>query len=226
MENAADALRMAAGVLIALLLISLFIMVFTRIGGLENDREHQKLERETNEFNAKFTSYDKPLMYGTDVVSCLGSAISNNKIANSSFRAHPDGTYNPDVAESINIEFRLNRDIIQKVEIYKSNPRLAGEWEWESTTETTMLSAGGKVYTLELKPDLLQRDREEYEKIENIAVNPGNFISDRIINGNRREKTDQSGFEDFKSRIFRCTQVQYNSVGRVCLLHFEEIETN
>ena len=79
MENASYALQIAAGTLIAIMVIALIVYVFN---SMSNFQESQDLiaERESiTEFNESFEVYDKSLMYGTDVLSCLNKAEDNNQ---------------------------------------------------------------------------------------------------------------------------------------------------
>ena len=89
MENSADALQLAFGVIIAVLLLSLLVYVFNNISSFENTKRDQEVVQQTSEFNKKFLAFDKTSMYATDVISVLGLAISNNKIQNQEIgRAH------------------------------------------------------------------------------------------------------------------------------------------
>ena len=56
MENSADALQLAFGVVIAVLLLSLLVYVFNNISSLENTKRDQEVAQQTSEFNKKFCS--------------------------------------------------------------------------------------------------------------------------------------------------------------------------
>ena len=88
MENSADALQLAFGVIIAVLLLSLLVYVFNNISSFENTKRDQAVSQQTAEFNKKFLAFDKTSMYATDVISVLGLAISNNKIQNQAITAN------------------------------------------------------------------------------------------------------------------------------------------
>ncbi len=80
MDNAVKALEIAGGILIAILVISLFIYMFAQVGynqAMQNSNiETQKLLQ----FNKKYEAYNKNLLYGTDVLSVINMARSNNSV--------------------------------------------------------------------------------------------------------------------------------------------------
>ena len=54
MENASNALMMAGGILLALLILSLLVFTFNIINRSENAKTDQKMIQEAQEFNKKF----------------------------------------------------------------------------------------------------------------------------------------------------------------------------
>lgn len=79
MENASHALFIAISVLIAIMIISLILFGWRVIGSVEKSRDDVVAVKNKTAFNAEFEVYDKPLMYGTDVLSCLNKAQNNNQ---------------------------------------------------------------------------------------------------------------------------------------------------
>ena len=79
MENAAKALEMAAGVLLAVLIMSLIAYFFTNISSWPEQQDSEKMAEQTTKFNLEYEVYDKKGMYGTDVISCLTKAKNNNE---------------------------------------------------------------------------------------------------------------------------------------------------
>lgn len=225
MENAADALRMAAGVLIALLLISLVIFVFTRISSLENEKDQQELLQQVSEFNDKFLAFDKTSMYGTDLISVLGLAISNNKIANQVNTANPDGRYDENLANSINIRFTISSNVQKSIITTKYELKDGREEEIDKSEEVEVALAQG-TYSL-IVPQNDDRSIEIYKTIESIAVEGSKTveISNRTSNYGRFRTIiteDRSGFSDLKKRIFQCTGIEYDSTGRIKCMIFKE----
>ena len=79
MENASYALKIAAATLIAVLVIALVVFVFQRLSTYQQSEEDAVSRENKSQFNTTFEVYDKSLMYGTDVLSCLNQAESNNQ---------------------------------------------------------------------------------------------------------------------------------------------------
>lgn len=79
MENATKALTFAGGILITMIVISIFYFSFKQstetIGGVQEDTTQKELK----DFNASFEAYDKKVMYGIDIVTVINKAIDNNK---------------------------------------------------------------------------------------------------------------------------------------------------
>lgn len=78
MENAAKALLIAGGVLLALLIISVMVYMFSQIKSLQQAQETKIEQEQIAEFNKGFETYDKKVMYGADVISVLNKAANNN----------------------------------------------------------------------------------------------------------------------------------------------------
>jgi len=249
MENVSEALKMAAGMLMAILLIALIVYVFHSISGMENAKRDQKVQQEATEFNKRFSAFDKSSMYGTDVISVIGLAISNNKIYNQQNTANPLGNYNPNSQYSINIKFRVPNDIKKKkikevIEVKQQDTDFDGivDSQVENVMSTTILSeqivlSAGE-HTLTFDNEKLATDYSKYRtdntKIEGEYRKYKN-IEDIALNGNKmvniftkthgttltRITEDLSGYNELKSVIYRCTQVKYNDVGRIYYMEFE-----
>ena len=79
MENASKALIMAGGVLIAVLIIGLFVYMFTSVSSNYRSEEDIKRTEEITEYNNQFESYNKKLIRGSEIISLINKAISNNE---------------------------------------------------------------------------------------------------------------------------------------------------
>lgn len=121
MENTSYALQIAAGVLIAIILIGIVLFVFRGIS-TEKKKEDDVLDATNkSEFNQAFLAYDKPLMYGTDVLSCLNKAQSNNQkyVYNNYY-----GTDNSKESKEeyiIYVNVTLKKTLEEKVTVYTRN---------------------------------------------------------------------------------------------------------
>lgn len=79
MENSSYALHIAVGVMIAIIILSIAIYRWREIGRMESSKDEAQNIKNSAEFNAEYEAYDKSLMYGTDVLSCLNKAQNNNQ---------------------------------------------------------------------------------------------------------------------------------------------------
>lgn len=83
MENASKALIIAGGMLIAIMVASLFVYLFTSYGSYAEDMYDRINERQITEANNEYTRYegsDENTIY--DVVSVINKAKDNNKSLN------------------------------------------------------------------------------------------------------------------------------------------------
>ena len=94
MENAAKALLIAGGILIALIIISTGIIVYTRTRDLEEYESAAREEEQVRKFNQEYTAYDKKELRGIEIITITNKAINNN-------------IQNPETP--ITIEVRINR---------------------------------------------------------------------------------------------------------------------
>ena len=79
MENAAKALEIAAGVLLAVIILSLIAYFFSTISEWPTQEDSMESAEQLAKFNLEYEVYEKSAMYGVDVISCLNKAKSNNE---------------------------------------------------------------------------------------------------------------------------------------------------
>ena len=79
MENTSYALYIAAGTLIAIVIISIVLVRWRSISRIEKTKDEVTAIENKADFNAEYEAYNKRLMYGTDVLSCLNKAQNNNQ---------------------------------------------------------------------------------------------------------------------------------------------------
>lgn len=79
MENASKALIIAGAILLAILIISLGIMIYTQASGVVNSNGMSEVEIST--FNNKFIQYEGENIRGANVNSMINAVISNNQAA-------------------------------------------------------------------------------------------------------------------------------------------------
>lgn len=79
MENAAKALIIAGGILIAILILSLLVYAFSTNRKMAMQQEKIRLAEQAAEFNSGYQAYNKKVMYGADVISVINKAAEYNK---------------------------------------------------------------------------------------------------------------------------------------------------
>ena len=82
MENASKALLIAGGILIAIIIISMFIMMYNKMTSIKKTQEEKIEMEQIAEFNAQFEAYNKKLMYGADVITLYNKVQEHNKKSN------------------------------------------------------------------------------------------------------------------------------------------------
>ena len=78
MENASKALLMAAGVLMALIVIGAFLLMLNGLSDYQNKSEVSKEQQQLTAFNNQFYTYDRADLRGTDMLSLMNSIIDYN----------------------------------------------------------------------------------------------------------------------------------------------------
>ena len=99
------ALIMVASLLLAMIVIAFMTYTFNRTSTWAEAQDQQKLSEQIQQFNKEYEAYDKKLMYGMDVISCLNKVLSNNeKVTNESVvnGEKYDVTYKVDASVTIN----------------------------------------------------------------------------------------------------------------------------
>ena len=226
MENIAEALKMAAGILIAVLLTSLLVYMYTNIRETEQQRLKNQERMAITEFNNRFNAFEKSSMYGTDIISVMGLAYNMNVKVNSQSMMRADGRYNPDAEGSVNIILHINTPI--------KAVRETKLWGIVDGKNVVL-----KEEKMQIKDVLGEGDHSletDLENIKKIVVNADKEIKHEIgtpqydQNYNTRVWTEviesASGFNDFKTRIFEYNPeyTKYDALGRIKVMKFSEKE--
>lgn len=126
MENASKALYIAGSLLIALLVISLLVYTFNNLGGVEEQKDEIAYEESITAFNREYEAFNKKIMYGVDVISCINKAVSNNekyvKEINGKYGSWASGGASGEEAV-IDIQVLLKNDLKESFQIYHMNDK-------------------------------------------------------------------------------------------------------
>lgn len=80
MENAVQALLIAAGVLIGIIILSLGVSLYSSLSGFVDNSEQEILSKEVQKFNERFVKYiNSDSLTIQDVVTAANSALENNR---------------------------------------------------------------------------------------------------------------------------------------------------
>ena len=122
MENASYALRIAAATLIAVMIIALIVFVFQKLQNYQQSQEDAVTRENMAQFNKTFEVYDKSLMYGTDVLSCLNQAESNNQkyVYNIYNNSNAGATISEELIEELMVQVKvtINTTLQEEIEVY------------------------------------------------------------------------------------------------------------
>lgn len=220
MENAAKALEIAGGVLIAILIISLFVYMFNQVSYHQATQNMNLESQQLEEFNKKFEAYNKSILYGADVISVINMAISNNQteIESSNNSTLENWSWNTHDNYYINVQFKLVSDLESKVLEYDGP---------EDEEGTIVQLNGSELREINLYKDTIYDLSPDCQSnISVIMPNDGGvIIKDNPRVGKYYVAT--GAYEEFINRIFECTEVRYNpQTGRVNFMKFEERDTS
>lgn len=227
MDNTVDALQMAAGLIFGVLLLAALVYVFNIISNSENTKQEMAVVEQSTEFNKKYLAFDKTSMYGTDLISVLSMAISNNQICNTENSLHPTGEYNENIDGSINITFTIKSDIVNKQTTITQKREIEnGNWVWKNLKE----NSGPNTILLKAGTYDLTKNSNKIEILTKIATE-GNQTTQKITpigsgQGLRTiTETDSTGFNQLKQKVFTCSKVEYNGTGKINKMTFKEKDT-
>ena len=79
MENASKALLMAAGVLIALIIIGALLLMFNNLSNYQETNTQNTRESQIVEFNKQFETYDRNDVRGNELISLTNRIIDYNE---------------------------------------------------------------------------------------------------------------------------------------------------
>lgn len=207
MENASKALLIAGGILIAMIVISIFIMGYSNITQLAQTEVDAELKQQIDDYNKPYLAFNKNTMYGIDVISALNLAISNNKLNKVSLG---EEFY-------VDVSFKL-KDLIQdREDIYTLD-----------TSTNTQSHKIDPIKNYDFKIGETYKLSSNLNEIINFLDTANNVEQERTINETDDKGTvlkytvRYSGIADFKRKTFKCSKVEYDSNGRVKSIEFEQ----
>ena len=80
MENAAKALMIAAGILIAIVIISVLVSTFTKLNSFQLSKLSEEERQQIIEFNEQYTKYVNQYVYGIDVLTMQNKYANDGRV--------------------------------------------------------------------------------------------------------------------------------------------------
>lgn len=161
MENAAKALEIAAGVLLAVLIMSLIAYFFSSVRLWPEEEDSMETSEQLAKFNLEYEVFEKKAMYGADVISCLTKAQSNNEKYVAGDKYLTGNKYGEKYW--INVYVNINSPLQESLEIYYFDETTSGfnkqqmQMEGEDKTGSKSITMGevgfvfnkkeGKIYS-------------------------------------------------------------------------------
>lgn len=214
MENAAKALLIAGGILLALMTLSLIVYVSTSTTRMAEAQDAKKAAEELAAFNASYEAYNKTRMYGTDVITVVNKAINYNGKLNDSQRNE---------AITIEVEIKENFTATEQIiteyadnRVDKSGLKELGEYSLyaENGSETVTVNSNTKY------SDKVVKFFQKQEKEDSVKI-----LEERK-NGYIKKEITYSALTNFKRAIFTCTVCKDgNGDGRIDYMKFEQYRT-
>lgn len=158
MENASKALYIAGSLLIALLVISLLVYTFNNLGGVEEQKDEIAYEESITAFNREYEAFNKRIMYGVDVISCINKAVSNNEKYVKGGNWASGGASGDEAV--VDIQVLLKNDLKESFKIYHMNDK--------NNKESTIYQTSSEVVYDDFdKNDYLTMPVYDFFKVEN-----------------------------------------------------------
>lgn len=118
MENVSKALYISGGVLIAIVIIAALVLMWSDASGIFSTQDDIKKSEQIKAFNTEYEAFNKKLLRGSEIVSVINKAESNNR--NYAKTNNISGPITQEQMEDsgyyINIEFEMKEAIIYKKE--------------------------------------------------------------------------------------------------------------
>ena len=237
MENASNALLIAGGVLISIIIIGVLVMGYQQWRAIPAEQEEILKTEQLAKFNREYEAYNKPKLYGTDVISVINKAVSNNKKYENN-----ESAYDVDIVFVITKDLESTANVYTQIPegmqtdlvntgmiVYKNgkdnvNYKFSEQPRFEAGRRFSLLSGVDRdgdrmnddIVTIMTLPEPVRIEGSDIIKIDALG---GKVNCDYVI--------IDSGFRQFKRSMFSCENVTYDmTTGRVKQMTFVQISNN
>lgn len=235
MENASKALIMAGSIFIAVLVIGLVGFTYNQLSNTKQTESDVEKSIKANDYSKAFEQFNKTI-YGSELLSLGNLQLDYN------FRQADLKGYN-----SININVQIKREVAENRKTYIStgikdlsdvrngisileedveyyeNDNNGYNNEKERNKRSVKYYAqlsNRQIATLfEIQYSSGETDYEIGDRLSNEIENPK---TSRLIKDIELYKNLKTSYTEFKNTSFTCKNIQYNAIGRIGSMFFEE----
>ena len=245
MENASKALIMAGSILMALMVIAVVIFMYNQLAGIEQTKESANVTDKLAEYVKKFEQYNKTI-YGSELMSLANLQDDYNKIQ-ADMKGYETVTddYNKIQAdmkgyETVTIEVKIHTTIEENgttyfqakneyIEISKISESVASLKEAIEYYEKKTYEVGKTKKTTKTIKEYSQMSRREIATLNGDDISSSTHDYDINIPERLKDLIDEyknlkTCYTQFKQTKFKCNGVEYDDVGRIKKMQFEEIK--
>lgn len=227
MENASKALLMAAGVLIALVIIGAFMLMMSSLTDYQDKSYQSKADAQTTEFNNQYVGYIRDNIRGSDMVSLMNKVLDYNS-------RKSDAGY-----IEMKTEIIISGDIRKKL-AYDEKNRLIMQNSYTQNEIDLIVgspSSGGTIRDIEKKYQQKYANqlalevstvKDKFEAgdedgFDNLKILPNATSSYRGgLNQIYIDALTYYEYVQFKRAVFNCTDSEYDAnTGRIISMDFE-----
>lgn len=248
--NMSQALKMAGGILIALVIISTVAFFFKSLIPFQKQIDEIEALEQTEEFNKQYEVYNKSLMLGIDIISVINKAYSNNNVYIDAYGYSQDIKDNYLIDIIINTPVTMQQTLVVK-DIYDETNSIINEKEPRIINPTTISAESqndimSKLSLASINPNYPNRTiqgnlivniagvRNDYsndDMYENIIKESAKELK-RNARNNKSATIHEWGVAtletyaySIKNKKFRCTGVVNSpQTGRIISMTFSEIQ--
>lgn len=229
MENATKALLMAAGILIAIIILSIAIAVYGNISSFYQTKQNNISQEQIAAFNSEYAVYDRSDVTGFELVGLINKAIdfNQNRVYGASNTNEDDLTELGDGYQAITISVKtVNNDY--KGNLFSNN----NVDKYTGKNSGSRKSLENKIYEMRklegsISPSDLTKLSSRATDIANAEGSDREYLIYLITNKKYTISNDEifkySDYLIFKRGTFKCDSMKTNSNGQIYEFNFTQV---
>jgi type II secretory pathway pseudopilin PulG len=209
MENATKALLIAAGIMLAIMIISLLLVGYNQISAYYTAKHEEKEIEQLADFNKVFQNYNREKIRGTDMLSLMNRIIDYNERL-----SYDDGKQYPRIQVTIDLqghidEFQYRGDTRTSIFYDKTRNEVITNKLGSDRVEDKNL-----VRITEIENELINNNQElslTSGKLQQISSNIGNIIIDESRSNDYKQRAVDKRMEILVNILGKDKQSTINS---------------